>query len=460
MRKPMPPPPLMDLLIEKANKEPEFFANALAAVQAAGAQRYVPWDKLRWRDAPGGLTHEEWWLISKLARSGMKRELPLTDVHGQPFSYALPDEVLRGIESVDKHTSGRIGVAEPVLKDAPDRARYVVNSLIEEAITSSQLEGASTEHGVAKDMLRTGRQPRTADERMILSNYRAMQRVGEVRHEPLTPALICDLHRIVTAGTLEDPSSEGRVQLPGEDRVRVEDYDQSVLHVPSPASQLPERLQRLCDFANGATDKAYVPPVVRAMALHFMLAYDHPFVDGNGRTARILFYWSMLNQDYWLAEFLPISRLLKKAPGQYARSFIYTEQDEGDLTYFLIYHLQIIERAIRDLQEYLTEKVAETKRLREALASMSRDFNYRQVALLQHAIKNPQARYTVTSHAGSHDVVAQTARTDLQELERQGLLTRVAMNRGYAWIPAASLIDQLEPALGTGRHRRRAIRRA
>lgn len=59
--------------------------------------------------------------------------------------------------------------------------------------------------------------------------------------------------------------------------------------------------------------------------MHFMLSYDHPFVDGNGRTARILFYWSMLSQDYWLAEFLPISRLLKMAPSQYARSFIYTE---------------------------------------------------------------------------------------------------------------------------------------
>jgi Fic family protein len=453
MRKPEPPPSLMDLLAEKV-KEPDFFVTALAAVQAAGADRYLPWDKLRWRPAPDGLTPEEWWLVSKLARNGMKRVLPLADALGQAFSYALPDEVLRGIENVDKYTSGRIGVPEPVLHDAPDRARYIVNSLIEEAITSSQLEGASTEHGVAKDMLRTGRRPRTRDERMILNNYHAMQRVGEVRHELLTPALICELHRTVTAGTLDDPSGEGRVQLPGEDRVRVEDpFDNSVLHVPPPAEQLPERLQRLCDFANAAADAAYVPPVVRAIALHFMLAYDHPFIDGNGRTARILFYWSMLNQDYWLAEFLPISRLIKKAPGQYARSFIYAEQDEGDLTYFLIHHLQIIQRAIHDLQEYLGQKVAETKRLQESVAALSRDFNYRQLALLQHAIKNPHARYTVASHARSHDVVTQTARMDLQSLERQGLLTMVATSRSHAWEPAPDLMDLLEPA-DTGRHRR------
>jgi Fic family protein len=454
MRKPQPPPPLMSLLAGKI-KEPEFFPRALACVQAAGADRYMPWDQLRWRPAPQGLTHEEWWLISKVARNGMKRMLPLADVNGSKFSYALPDQVLRGIETVDKYTSGRLGVPEPVTHDAPGRSRYVINSLIEEAITSSQLEGANTAHNVAKDMLRTGRPPRTRDERMILNNYRAMQRVGEIRHEPLTPALICDIHRIVTEGTLDDPSAEGRIQLPGEDRVRVEDTQGQVLHAPPPAEQLPERVQRLCDFANGASDAAYVPPVIRAIVVHFMLGYDHPFVDGNGRTARILFYWSMLNQDYWLSEFLPISRLLAKAPGKYARAFIHSEQDEGDLTYFVIYQLRIIQRAIRDLQEYLALKVAETKRVQEALTALSRHFNHRQIALLQHAIKNPHGQYTVVSHAGSHNVVAQTARTDLQDLEQQGLLTKVAQKRGYAWRPAAHLTDLLEPDPGSaGRHRR------
>jgi Fic family protein len=456
MRKPQPPPSLMDLLVEKTRHQPEFFEHAMASVHSAGADRYLPWDQLRWRPAPNGMTSEEWWLITKVARNGMKRVLPLTDAQGHAFSYALPDEVLRGIETVDKYTSGRIGVPEPVSNDAPDRTRYVINSLIEEAITSSQLEGANTTHDVAKDMLRTGRQPRTRDERMILNNYAAMQRVSEIRHEQLTPSLICDLHRIVTAGTLDDPSLEGRPQLPGERRVVVEDpFDGSILHVPPPAEEIPERLQRLCDFVNGVSSTSYVPPVVRAIAVHFMLAYDHPFADGNGRTARILFYWSMLNQDYWLAEFLPISRLLKKAPGQYARSFLYTEQDESDLTYFVLYHLRIIQRAITDLQAYLAHKVAETRHVQEALAAQSRNFNHRQLALLQHAIKNPHAQYTVVSHARSHNVVAQTARTDLQGLERQGLLQKVALKRGHAWEPAPDLMDLLEPPSGlTGRHRR------
>lgn len=452
----------MDLLVEKMRDQPEFIVRAVGTAHAAEPQRYLPWDHLRSHRPPDGLTTKEWWLINKLMRQGMQRQLPVTATDDRRFTYALPDEVLRGIEVVDKHLSGRIGVPEPVTHDAPSRARYVVTSLIEEAITSSQLEGASTSHRVAKEMLRSGRRPRTRDERMILNNYHAMERVSEMRHEALTPAFICELHRIVTEGTLDDPATEGRFQLTGESRVVVEDAsDGSILHEPPSAEELPERLQRLCDFANGTTPgDSYVPPVVRSIIIHFMLAYDHPFVDGNGRTARVLFYWSMLNQDYWLTEFLPISRLLKQAPAKYGRSFLYSEQDEGDLTYFIIYQLGIIQRAITDLQTYLARKVAESKRIQESLALLAGHFNYRQVALLGHAINNPHAQYTVQSHSRSHNVVPQTARMDLQQLERQGLLTRTTLKRGYAWTPAGDLHELLDPTPDSvGRHRRRVRRK-
>jgi len=200
-----------------------------------------------------------------------------------------------------------------------------------------------------------------------------------------------------------------------------------------------ERLTRLCDFTNGAPEGVYVPPALRAIITHFMLAYDHPFVDGNGRTARALFYYSMLNQGYWLVEFVSISRLLKAAPAQYGRSFLYSEDDEGDLTYFVIHQLELLQRAISDLHAHVQRKADKQNRLRAAIGGRVGVFNERQLAVLQYVIEHRSATLTVSSHAASHNVVLQTARNDLGDLEGKGLLAKIRQGRGYAWTAVEGL---------------------
>ena len=125
--------------------------------------------------------------------------------------------------------------------------------------------------------------------------------------------------------------------------------------------------------------------MVRSIVLHFWLAYDHRFVDGNGRTARALFYWSMLRSDYWLAQYISISSILRQAPAQYAMSFLHTESDDNDLTYFIIYQLRVIERAIESLKNYLTRKMREDRKL-QILLHDSSTLNHRQRALLSSAV--------------------------------------------------------------------------
>jgi len=250
---------------------------------------------------------------------------------------------------------------------------------MEEAIASSQIEGAATTRKVAKEMLRTGRRPRDISETMILNNYRAIMRIGELRDEPLTPEAVLELHRILTDGTLDDPSAAGRLQRPDEERVTVVDpADDTVLHVPPPAEQLPSRLARLCRFANGEPEEPFVHPVVRAIVVHLWLAYDHPFEDGNGRTARALFYWVMAAQGYWLTEYLSISRLLYTARSRYRRSFLLTENDDLDATYFLSFQLGIIVRAIDEMHAHLRAKMDELRQTEELLRRS--DLNHRQLA--------------------------------------------------------------------------------
>lgn len=177
----------------------------------------------------------------------------------------------------------------------------------------------------------------------------------------------------------------------------------------------------MCDFANEKSPGYFIHPVVRAIILHFWLAYDHPFVDGNGRTARALFYWAMLHRGFWLFEFISISTILRQAPVQYARSFLYTESDDNDLTYFIVAQTEVLRRAITELHEYIDRKTAEVQELDSKLKAL-RLFNHRQAELVRHALKHPYQEYTIESHQKSHNVVYQTARTDLLQLQAKELL--------------------------------------
>jgi Fic family protein len=417
-----------------------------AIFEKAGAARraeYLHWDKLRHLDPPEGLSHEEWWVGTKLSRAALVKRLPLTDPNGVPATFAVPDVVQRLLHSTDQRASGEIAMPEVVTADEQARQHYLVNSLMEEAIRSSQLEGATTSRRVAKELLQTGREPRTRSERMILNTYRAQQYVREYLGDQLMPEDVLEMQRILTGGTVDIPESAGRLQAPGEERVAV--YDQTtgeVIHRPPPAEQLPERLERLCEFANAHDDDVFVHPVVRSILLHFWLAYDHPFEDGNGRTARLLFYWSMRKHGYWLTEYLSISKILREGPSKYARAFLLTETDGLDTTYFVVFQLEVIERAIRQLHEYLARKVKELQTVQRALRGDDR-FNHRQLALLNHALQHPEHEYTFQSHATSHNVTHETARTDLLQLWRRELLTRRRAGRRHVFHAQADLNTRL-----------------
>jgi len=199
----------------------------------------------------------------------------------------------------------------------------------------------------------------------------------------------------------------------------------------------------MCDFANGKNEKEFLHPVVRAILLHLWLAYDHPFVDGNGRTARALFYWSMLNSGYWMFEFISISSVLRKASTQYAKSCLYTETDDNDATYFIVYQLQVIRSALHALENYLERKTREIQKA-ESILRKYESLNYRQLALLSHAMRKPDSSFTVNSHRTSHRVAYATARADLLHLVDQGLLEKKIRRGTMYFEPGPVLIDLMQ----------------
>lgn len=437
MKIPLRPPRYPDLI---ASIPRERLTNVFASAGRVDDSRYLHWDKLRQIVPPGDLSHEEWWAAVKLGRSQSARDIKqFLSTDGTPFHYCLPDSVLEAVHDIDSRARGTIALSEAVT-GPNDRNRYMVSSVIEEAITSSQLEGAATTRKDAVKMLRSGRAPHDRSERMILNNYLAMQHILELDKEHISAAILRDLHGILVRETMDDPKAVGRLQTAADKRVRVmDDRDGVVLHTPPPAEELAERFDLLCRFANGDIgSEGFLHPVIRAIILHFWLAYDHPFEDGNGRTARGLFYWAMLREGYWLFEYLSISSLLRKAPAQYARSFLYTETDGNDLTYFIAYQLRIIRRALDALDSYLVRKQREIRDAESQLEGADW-LNHRQRALVAHALRHVTHEYTIESHRRSHAVAYATARSDLLQLADRHMLKSRKIGKKLVFRPGESL---------------------
>ena len=447
MKIPLTPPEVSGLLTAALAAGPENpVARALyeRRLGPAPGGKYRHWDNFRHVPADDGLKPEERWALVKLARRQLYVTTPLKDKNGTPFQYAVPAIALDLLHQVDRDASGVIAAPEQVT-NPQTQATYLLKSIVEEAIKSSQLEGASTTRRVAKDMLLSGRAPHDRSERMIANNYHALQYVRHHKNEPITPSRVFELQQILTAGTLEEPDASGRLRR-SDEHIVIEDETGTLLHDPPHASELSTRLERLCEFANGGLTREFMHPVIRAILVHFGLGYDHPFVDGNGRTARALFYWVMAREGYWLCEYLSISRILKKARGRYTRSFLYTETDDNDATYFILYQLHVLTRSIAELHSYLTAKATELREADDLVRrsrSLRAELNARQLALLTHALKHPLAEYTIDSHRRAHEVVYATARADLYEMAKRKLLEQRKRGRAFIFVVPADLKKRL-----------------
>jgi Fic family protein len=442
MKIPESPPPFDELLAE-IDPTSDSFRLIVANSQPLDARgRYLHWDDMRNRKPPEGLSRRQWWFATALARHSLFRNLPFRSSDGQSLKFCNVETIQECVHRIDQQASGSI-MADGLETNLRSSERYVVSSLIEEAITSSQLEGASTTRRVAKEMLTSGRDPRDRSELMIVNNFQAMQFAKEISGEDLTPDSVLELHRILTAGTLDSPDAAGRLQTEDDARVSVYWHDDTVLHEPPAAQELPERLKKLCDFANGIDQRGFIHPVVKAIIIHYVVAYDHPFEDGNGRTSRALFYWSLLRDGYWLAEYISISSILNKAPKKYVMSYLYCETDDNDLTYFVIYQLGVVIRAIQSLNDYVVRKNAEAREI-ERLIHRSAKLNHRQLTVVQSAMRDASLTFTIAAVAGRNRVTEETARHDLLGLADMGLFKKQRVGNKFVFQPVPDLPDRLK----------------
>jgi Fic family protein len=403
-------------------------------------QQYRHWAKVRYLARAEGLEAEPLWAIMKAARRSQFRPVPLTGEGQETLRYTLPDLVQQELMLVDQQLAGRLVAPDEQPISSDRQERFIISALREEAIASSMLEGAVTTRQDAKELLQTGRPARTRGERMVLNNYRAISFIRENRTTPLTPEFIIEVQRILTVDTLDNATQVGRLRTPEED-VYVGDEYGEVYHMPPPVHELPQRLADLCRFANDQAALGFMHPVIKACILHFQMGFDHPFADGNGRTARALFYWSMLRSGYWLFEYLPISVLIYRSPSKYALAYLYSETDEFDVTYFLVYKARIIARARRELGEYIGRKQKEMADARSVFESDHR-LNHRQRDVIIRLLRSPYLALSIQDHQGRHNIAYGTARSDLLSLQTWGYVRMHQEGKRFIFVRGPNLVER------------------
>ena len=404
--------------------------------------RYLYWDEFRWRVDKDDNPQMAWW-STKMMRLFKLKDIELYDKNQNSFSFCIPDSLQAKLYKIYNFSRQGI-VPHNSLKQ-----NFLISSLImEEAISSSQLEGAIVTRRIAKDMLTQERPPKSEDEQMILNNYMLMKELKRVKNEDLSIDMILSFHKIATTNCSENGVIAGKFRDTN-DIFITNGMDGEVVHTPPCYTQIPKRLAQICIFANdnhnGDGGTIFIDPVVKAIILHFMIGYEHPFNDGNGRTARAIFYWYMLKNGFDYFEYISISKFLKDAPKKYGMSYLYSEIDDNDLTYFIYYQVEIIIRAIDELLSYLQAKSREFEEIATLLANskIGSKLNFVQKDIVKKSLKTPGRVFTAKEISNDYDIAQNSARKYLNELVKYKILATFKDGRRANYIALANIRESL-----------------
>src|SRR3990167_8382345 len=390
-----------------------FKSEALNDLIKQAEKKYVDWNTFKHYQIPKDFIPETAWAYLKFNRFSNRERTPVKSTANDSFTYIITKTMYKRLSFIDSNSSEFLcsDVEKPT---EIQKNKLIISGLTEEAIASSQIEGANTSIKVAKKMLLSKRKARNKDEHMIINNYQVMQRLLDWKDFPLSLNMLQDIQKNITADTLEDKNDEARLRTDKDNIGVVNRLTGEVVFTPPKQSVVLQELERLVEYANQKeTDDGYVHPVIKASILHFWLAYLHPFVDGNGRTARAIFY-----------------------------CFLFTETDDDDMTYFLFYKLKAIVLSIKDFTEHYKNKIQNEKNI-ENLSTRLTGFNQRQISLLQYCNLNQGTTIDILTHQSKHRVAYQTARTDLLNLVKKGHFSLMKKGLKFIFVHSLSKIKQL-----------------
>ena len=226
------------------------------------------WDSIKYKKCPLGCTSHQLWAMVKASR--IKNSIRIWDKYCLRLS--LTNAMQKMCHHFDMSWGGSWGDSSTI--DANNKEQYLISSLMEEAIYSSQMEGAATTRKVAKDMLRKKMTPQDKSQQMIHNNFQTIQYIVEHKDEPLSEELLLQVHRLMTDKTMQHPEDAGRIRN-NNDVVVENGITHETVHVPPSYKEIPQFIEDLCSFFNEQNPRQFIHPIIRGIVIHFMISYVH-----------------------------------------------------------------------------------------------------------------------------------------------------------------------------------------
>ncbi len=292
--------------------------------------------------------------------------------------------------------------------------RMSQRALLVEAHATTHIEG--TELSLAQaELVWAGETPEAAhaDDVRELLNYRdAFGLVSKYLGSggPITEELIRDIHRRLVEGVRGDEGQPGQYRT-------VQNYvassrTRAVVYMPPPPGHVPALMQELVAWLG--TDSAIHPVLVAGIA-QFQLVHIHPFVDGNGRSSRLLSTLCLYRKGYDFKRLFTLSEYYDRDRSRFYRAIQAVREQGMDLTGWL-------EFFVDGLATQLGEVKARGERaIRRDLLVNAHRLNERQAVAVEHLLQARQLDIR-TFESLCSGVVRRTLQRDLADLEAKGLV--------------------------------------
>lgn len=260
-----------------------------------------------------------------ILKSSFYEKLPLNDFDGKNLVY------LTSCTGVNLEAVKLLFTAQ--------NSVYAANAVEEEIVATSAIESIDFDRSSVRSIM-LGNAPKDNQENRIYGLKLGFEFISN-RHNHITEENIHKLYMMAIGNFLEGDDRLRDGEFYRHDDVYVVGGD-GVVHRGIGSGKLSGYMKQFVDFAN-ADDG--INDLLKAAMLHFDIAYLHPYFDGNGRMARLLHMWFLIQKGYGSTLFVPMSSYIEKSGGKYYDAYTLVENNARlagvtDVTPFLIYFIK------------------------------------------------------------------------------------------------------------------------